>query len=261
MNRLIQILSKIPEVRGKQKILQILDKYFGPFPAKTIENIRLSVFLSSSQDSSFFQGISRIPKWNPIHEIYKLKNNEIFVDIGANIGFYSLLAAKKITSTGKVFSFEPSSREFKRLLENVERNQIKNLCALNCALGEKTQVSSLLIEPFHSGLNKISLKTIKTQKNQNTWVLTFDQLFHSFNKKINLIKIDTEGSEWQVLQGMKNCLRNKQIKKIIIEIHEEYLRENNIKKDFIYSFLKKFGFVPRFAFADKDSYDEVFTLV
>lgn len=261
MKNIIQMLNLIPEIRGKQRLLQIFDKYFGPFQVQTLKRFQLSVYLSSPQDTSFFESLDKFPEWNPIHEICKLKNKQTFVDIGANIGFYSLLAAQKVSSSGKVFAFEPSFREYKRLIGNIESNKIKNICSLNCALGDKMKNASLLIEPFHSGLNKITSKTNKNQRYQNTLMFTFDHVFQFFNKKIELIKIDTEGSEWRVLQGMVGCLRKKQVQKIVIEIHQEYLRNNNIKKELIYSFLKKYGFSPRFSFVDKDSYDEIFTLV
>jgi len=67
-----------------------------------------------------------------------LKKDDVFIDIGANIGTTTLEASKKIGSNGKIFSFEPNPRIFKFLQGNILLNKCKNVELFNCALGSKS---------------------------------------------------------------------------------------------------------------------------
>jgi hypothetical protein len=101
-----------PNHRGKQKLAQILDSLFGPFFIDVYEEIKLELFLSSSMDLSYTRKETTTFQNKTFEYINKLNEADTFVDIGSNIGFYSVIAAKKVGLKGRVFSFEPSPREF-----------------------------------------------------------------------------------------------------------------------------------------------------
>lgn len=77
------------------------------------------------------------------------------LDVGANTGYFSLLAARLVGSEGLVIALEPSQREFQRLLANMQLNHANNVLALNLASGDRLGVSRLTVEPDHTGLNRI----------------------------------------------------------------------------------------------------------
>ncbi len=133
------------------------------------------------------------------------------VDVGAYVGFFSLLAAHA-NNTGIVYAFEPLPSVYKRLQRNVALNRLTNLRCIAGAVGEtegeadfwhidaKTPTSSSLSHEFMgSGENLICTK-VK--------VYTLDCFVHDNNlNRVDLMKLDTESTEYQVLLGMTKTLQ------------------------------------------------------
>ena len=131
-----------------------------------------------------------------------LKKNDIFIDIGANIGTTTLEASKKIGINGKIFSFEPTPKIFKFLQGNILLNKCKNVELFNCALGSKSThiyFSDIYTDESNSvQQNNIGIK-VKMK--------TLDEIIPN-EININLIKIDVVGYEKFVFCGATKILEN-----------------------------------------------------
>ena len=141
-----------------------------------------------------------------------IKKGMNVVDIGANIGYYTLLFSKWVNQEGKVFSFEPDPDNFQLILKNIEANQCKNITALNKAISNNSGPTFLylsednnfgdhrLTDAFPYEINshrkKIEIESIKLDD------------FFSIDKKIDLIKMDIQGSEILALNGMNDVINN-----------------------------------------------------
>lgn len=158
-----------------------------------------------------------------------IKNAEVVFDIGANIGWHDLCAAK-LNSKIKVFSFEPIKETFGYLLKNIEINNLINIIPNNIGLSNKNSTASFFIDPEHSG--SASEKKI-TENNTKRIKVVLKKLDDYCQKnridKIDLIKCDVEGAELFVLKGGIKVL--KELKPIILI---EMLRK----------WSKKFGYHP-----------------
>jgi len=161
---------------------------------------------------------------------------KVFIDIGAHIGRYSLLAASKGFN---VLSFEPNKSNFGSLLENISLNKFnKKIKVFKVGLSDKSAKGTLYINPSQE--EKISLlenKDKNTQK-ENVFLDKLDNIFIKQDikaKDIGVIKIDTEGTELDVLKGAINVL-SKGAAILVIEIQRFKLKAQ------IDSFLKKFGY-------------------
>ena len=132
-------------------------------------------------------------------------NSFIFVDVGCNIGIYTLIISKKFTNCNKVIAIEPILSTFKRLVSNIKVNKIENLTtALNIALSNedgKSKMRSI------SKNNQVQLSKFEIDKEGDIEVDTkrFDNLFNFINENI-FIKCDAEGHEYKIIEGMKNTL-------------------------------------------------------
>ena len=148
--------------------------------------------------------------------------SSVIVDIGANIGRYTVLAG--INSKAKIFSIEPEEDNFRILSKNVELNHLENAEILKVALGDKKGNAKLFksIDPINNGGH--SLKS-ETSEFEVVKVETFDNLFKNKTENVDLVKIDVEGFELGVLKGMKSFLSKKKIKNIILEIDKENFNE------------------------------------
>ncbi len=149
---------------------------------------------------------------------------EIVVDVGANVGYMSILSSKAVGPHGKVFSFEPHPELFSVLNKNVDLATktlgFKNIHPLQVALGRVAGVASLF-QPdyfaFNDGVSKISLDKLHLGKSVEVNIKSIDEIFGSMT--ISLLKLDVEGFEWQVLQGAKQALSDHKIRNILFEEH------------------------------------------
>ena len=152
--------------------------------------------------------------WEPVISAYLQKNlkaGDIFVDVGANIGYYTVLAARLVKDAGKVYSIEASPRIYELLRDNVARNAISNVEAINLAatdqpctipiwIGNEDNLGQTTIVESMSGRASGAVETMIEGRPLGEIVPLQDLL------AARIIKIDVEGAEWMVLQGMKDLL-------------------------------------------------------
>lgn len=148
----------------------------------------------------------------------EIKQGDFVVDVGASVGYYTLLFAKWTGSKGKVFSFEPNYEKFSVLKKNVSVNNYKNV---------------FLVQKYVSN---------KTTKNSKINSISLDDFFGQCDNPINLIKMDIEGGEGLAMEGMKILLEKNKDIKILTEFHTQELRRCGIEPNDFLNDLKQFGF-------------------
>lgn len=142
-----------------------------------------------------------------------IEGDSVFVDIGANNGFYSLFVAS-LSPKSVIYSFEPVPGTFKRLVRNLEINNFRNAHIFNLALGSKEGDALISISSIEDGLN--SLKEIESVESKiPVHMSTLDNILYP--RKIDIIKIDVEGYEEEVLKGAKKTINENKNIKIIFE--------------------------------------------
>ncbi len=244
---------------GKHFIARVLTKLFSSFKAKTKNGIFLDILLSSVQDMHLIN-IEEFESDLITEHIKMLKSGDVFVDIGANIGYYSFLASNCMGNNGTIYSFEPSLREFRRLIKGISDNNCKNIIPSNIAISNTNGLQTLTLSKHHTGLNKLNLNKSIEKFNFNVPTIKFDDFFYLMNmRQIDLMKIDVEGAELLVLYGMKNILKEKKITKIIVEITPKFLSEFNHSRKQLYDFMKDLEYKSTFNL-NKWQYEEIFEL-
>ena len=171
-----------------------------------------------------------------------LKPDDVFLDIGANIGYFSLLAAIYLP-TANIISFEPVKLVFKQFEENISFNNISNITPINAAVGEKDDMKEIYVSAEDNlGMSSFQKPENYSGNNEKVKVIAIDSWFRSSGlSKIDLIKIDIEGSELFALKGMNETLLEfKPL--IIIEINPDTLRLFNQNSLDIFGHLKQLGF-------------------
>ena len=174
-----------------------------------------------SRGFSMFRNDSEIPKW-----IDGFKKDSIFIDIGANIGMFSLYAAKK---NHKVIAFEPESLNFACLNLNIFDNKFNNkISAFPIALNNESKISHLNMSKIAFGgsgstfdreVNEYGLH-LKSIYSQGSVAFKLDDVLKEINITPDYIKIDVDGNELKVIQGMTGILEDKNLKSICIELSE-----------------------------------------
>ena len=171
-----------------------------------------------------------------------LKPGDVFLDIGANIGYFSMLAANK-EPTSKIFSFEPVRKLFQKLEENILVNNMSNITAVNIAIGDTDEEKELFISAADNlGMSSFQPPENYSGKKEIVKVVSIYRWFKTAGlSRIDLVKLDIEGSELAALKGMQEVLQN--FKPVVIaEINPETLRLFNLKPADICEFLSKLDF-------------------
>lgn len=171
-----------------------------------------------------------------------LRSNDVFIDIGANIGYFSLLSAS-ISPTVKVISFEPVKDLFKKMTENFSINDSKNIVAIHAAVGEVNEERELFLSASdNQGMSSFHQPENYSGRKEKVEVITIDHWFKTSGlTKIDLIKLDIEGSELAALKGMGSVLEE-QRPSLIVEINPETLSLFGLKPLDIYNYLNQFNF-------------------
>lgn len=149
-----------------------------------------------------------------------LVRNMTVLNIGANIGYYTLIAASRVGPNGKVYAFEPEPQNYKLLVKNVEENGYKNVVAVQVAVSDKQGTKKLFLDKLNLGAHSLAEKNIRVKdKFVEIETNSLDNLLKKYGKEFSgadLMIIDTEGSEGLVLDGAKGILRSGKLK-IVME--------------------------------------------
>lgn len=158
-----------------------------------------------------------------------IKENDVFYDIGANIGAYSFVAYINTSGKCKIYSFEPGFSTFKNLCYNIYLNNFQdNIIPLNITLSDTSGIDEFEYNSIlsgsgeHPGINKDS-NTSQFRKNfvfsQKIFKYSLDDIVAKMNLDLpNHLKIDVDGHEFYVLSGAQKILSNKSLKTIQVEI-------------------------------------------
>jgi FkbM family methyltransferase len=171
----------------------------------------------------------------------EVKKGDVALDIGANIGYYTLIMARIVGDGGKVFAFEPDPSNFALLKKNVEANGYKNVVLVQKAVSDKTGQVRLYLSPtkavdhriFDSGDGRQSIAIEAVR---------LDDYFANFAGEIAFIKMDVQGAECGVVQGMLNLLQKNHNVKITMEFSPTLLQQYGIAPADCLNLLTGLGF-------------------
>lgn len=172
-----------------------------------------------------------------------LRKDSVFFDIGANIGCYSLIAAKLTRDEGKVFSFEPVKNISNRLNYNMKLNNFKNVVIEKKAVFNKSEKLKLFVSGAENqGMSSIFHHDTESGNTEIVDAVILDDYVKSIDlKRLDIIKIDIEGAEYFAIEGMKNTLKSfKPI--IIMEISEDVLKNSSVNKSDILELMQSLNY-------------------
>jgi FkbM family methyltransferase len=195
----------------------------------------LALFVTGFYEPNEFSFLNRI-----------LRPGMVFIDIGANLGLYSLFASTLVGEEGTVLAIEPSEREFQRLKMNAELNHGRNIRLLQIGLSNESSERNLRIaDEVHSGHNTFghfAYTGVQQEGQQRARVQRLDDLVRKEGyKRVDVIKIDAEGHELFVLQGAVETI--KQFKPtLFVELFDRSLSLQGCTSDQVWDFLIQMGY-------------------
>ena len=220
----------------RQKCKKIFgNKIFRFFPFRILNIIFLNCLKSNfvvinevkyhldPKDNNFLS-VNKIYEPQVTKTINKIvKAGDWVVDIGANIGYYTLLLAKLVGPKGKVISFEPDPTSFKILKKSIKANNFKNIILENKAITDKNQEIDFYLSKKDTRLHQI-FNNPNSKEVLRIQTTTLDDYLKNFSAVINFVKIDIEGAEPLALQGMTKTIKKNSNIKIITEYVPNHLK-------------------------------------
>jgi FkbM family methyltransferase len=245
--QLFSLLIKIPILKRilpsllRSLLILIKKENFNIF----FKNLELEINIRDPHDRElFFTNNYEEKQFEEVFLIIKKYNIEIFLDVGANSGIYSLILAKKFENL-VIIGFEPITSTFKKFTRNIERNKLnKKIQKHNLGLSNKSALLNMKTN-IKFGYKQSAGYHVSSDGEEKAIFVKADELLNYKNKVI-FMKIDTEGHELHVLEGAEEIIKKNNIFMQIeiwdknFEIVEKTLKNMNfvfikkIKNDYFY---------------------------
>jgi len=171
-----------------------------------------------------------------------IKKEDVVVDLGANIGYFTLIFSKLVGPKGKVFAFEPDPTNFAILRENVLINKCSNVILIQKAVSKISEEGIMYLSENNKGDHRI-FDSGDNRKKITIETISLDDYFKD-SSRINFVKMDIQGSEILALRGMKEILeKNKKHIKILAEFWPNGLKKAGANPKDFFNILKKYNFI------------------
>ena len=164
--------------------------------------------------------------------------NDVVIDVGANIGYFTIYASRKVGKDGLVIALEPMDEAYNCLMKNIRLNRLNNVKPFKLALWSSETTLRLYRTKgyFTSAISKVDVfknliqqKKLELIKEYEIKAIKLDDLIKNINlSKVDWIKIDVDGSEYEVILGSMNTLKRFK-PKLIIEIHNQEIGNKILK--------------------------------
>lgn len=213
--RLWLVVARLQEMMALKRRRQLVQQVGPTVTVPLLEYELVLDIANSMHDLLMFESMGQGRYYE--HEttlllMQKLKPGDFFVDVGANNGYYSLLASSLVGPGGHVFSFEPNPSSYQRLLNNLRHNSVTNVTPFNAAL---TDIQGDALLYFHRSRDGQNTMVRESESSVRVRTMRLDDVVSG--KSPNIVKIDVEGAEVLVLRGMAGILNSQKDLGLIVE--------------------------------------------
>jgi len=168
-----------------------------------------------------------------------IKKGDIVVDLGANIGYYTLILAQLVGELGHVYAFEPEPSNFELLSKNVKENNHNHVTLVQKAVSDKNSKINLYVSKRNFASHRIFDGEDKRESIEID-VITLDEYFKNFEKPIKFIKMDVEGAEGATLLGASKIIKNSKNLVIMMEYFPKWIKKfGDIPEEILKSLIEK----------------------
>jgi FkbM family methyltransferase len=174
-----------------------------------------------------------------------IKPGSVLIDVGANIGVYSLYCASTKPDT-HVYAFEPMLGNFTRLVDNILLNELHNITPINVGVGKNTALAKFFVKngaigesgsQLHAPIDEYG-KLMPHEAEKQILTVTFDGFYSQIpNKRPTYLKIDVDGREWDVLEGVK--IHAPALESVLVEVNTDQISIGEITAK-----MKSMGLLP-----------------
>lgn len=167
----------------------------------------------------------------------------VFVDVGANVGIHTLVAARHLGADGRVFAFEPFPPNVERLRRNITLNHLENVEIVPVALSDVSgEVARMATRFSRSGNATLAERSDAAQVVEVPTMRFDDWIGGKEIERIDVLKIDVEGAEERVMRGMRSTLGRVEVHRILLEINPVMLERMGSSPESLSGLLNDLGY-------------------
>lgn len=170
-----------------------------------------------------------------------IREGMVVVDIGAYAGYYSLVAADLVGEEGKVYAFEPNPENYALLLKNLEVNRCQNAIPVQKAIADRNGRTRLFLAQENKGDHRL-FDSNDGRESITVDVTSLDAFFKERDYRVDVLKMDIQGSEMAALKGMTKILEKNDDLKILTEFWPNGIRMSGASPEEFLKKLVEFGF-------------------
>jgi len=247
-------LNRIP---GTRAVYHFLSELIWLWPSKSVIEVEGSKMYVNPRAKgpmrTAFRGYVRSRgKEKLTTQLFKqaVKEGGTVVDMGANIGYFTLLAARLAGKEGKVYAFEPEPHNYEMILKNLALNGYENVVPMQKAVSNAAGTVKLYVSSKDVGAHTLRQHHDKRQfdeKESGEFVeveaVIPDEFFKDKKHPIDVIKMDIEGAEMAAISGMDRVIRENKNLKMFIEFYPSAIREMGYSpEELVDKLLNVYGF-------------------
>jgi FkbM family methyltransferase len=224
---------------GKGRLLRILSPRHGERTIRIAPGVRMRVRLDDHLQRLMYMDILH-HDWLPA----LLRPGGVFLDVGANVGFFTLIAAGLVGASGRVIALEPIPRTFELLRANLDLNGFTQVQAERLALGAAPGTVQLHLPPPEAHRDFLVTKVpVPGWEPVAVPCATLDEAVARWQlPRIDLLKIDVEGGEPEVIRGGRSALSSGLVRALVCEFSGPYLAQAGTTAQAIIAGLDALGF-------------------
>lgn len=180
-----------------------------------------------------------------------LRPGDTFIDVGAHVGYFSMLASAFVGQAGRVYSMEPEARNFSHLLEHIELNNASNVMPLNMAAGASPGIAEFFVNAdndgghalWEVGRHPFNERSRQAPATARVYVSALDHVFETLNPgQLRAMKIDAEGAEFAILVGARRLIATHRVPFIIAEINRFGLESMGASEQMLRGLMRDLGY-------------------
>ncbi len=181
------------------------------------------------------------PEFRRLMEHLELEGR-VCVDVGANIGLHTLTLSRRVGPGGRVIAFEPEEHNYRLLSENLRLNGVNNVDARRMAVGDRAGSVRMALNPFNYGDHRVA-RDGETGAGQEVPLTSLDAALEEVPAgQVGLVKMDVQGYEHRVLEGMRRTVERNPELVLLLEVFPEALREAGSSASRLVRALVELGF-------------------
>ena len=189
----------------------------------------LKLQVHGSNDQYLSRALREEGIWEPFETallMASLGPGAVFLDVGANIGYYPVIAAQRVGEAGSVFAFEPDAKNFKLLRANLELNGCQQVVtAFEAGLAEESGAGQLFMSADNAGDHQI-FASGEERPHRSITLLNGSECLGPLVARLDLLKVDVQGAEYAVMRGLLPLLEGlPRIPRMMIELTPQSLRQ------------------------------------